>query len=329
MLVRVVTGAVLSLAIIQAAPAAHGATILGDAGRTGTSLGAYGGIVAWSAWSKSAHRWVLVARSEGKTSRVPVLSRRVPFDVDLGPGPRKGVAAVYSRCPSDTGSSAAGGCRLFRYDFASRSEVQLRFLNANGHSDTLPTIWKRSIAFVRRADRPRSLREAYPTIRAAFGNGRLDTLRGGTNGRFERLAPTQYSGGEGPLHLDLRGTRVAYTWDLVPDRCGQEESNVQSLPEHAQELWLDSRSQHRLLARGCSADAESLFNFPQLGSDTIAYVFSARDDGPYTRRYRRLRVASGAIEAERVFNLPLTGRSFAEDGKSVVYVDGRNIVRAG
>lgn len=66
----------------------------------------------------------------GQTTRLRVRPRQAPFDVQLGRWRDGRLVAVYSRCVRERGSwsiplTAAGGCRLWAYDFSTRKERAL------------------------------------------------------------------------------------------------------------------------------------------------------------------------------------------------------------
>ncbi len=109
--------------------------------------------VAWSAYDAGARAYSLMLRRPGGgIFAAPVPRRRVPFDVQLGPRPRGGFVAVYSRCrveprldPNDhLPLPATGrGCRLYRYDIGSARE---RRIPGSG-SRFLPSVWNGELAF--------------------------------------------------------------------------------------------------------------------------------------------------------------------------------------
>ena len=145
--------------------------VLARQGR-GTPISEYGGVLAFSAYDGRTRRYRLMIRRPGaRAERLPVPARSAPFDVDLGPGPRRGtVAAVYSRCRP--------GCDVHRFILGGRREQRLR----RRGSERLPSIWRGRIAFAR-------------GTRVYIGSRRVRTPRRGR-----------------ATGLDLRGSRVAYTW---------------------------------------------------------------------------------------------------------------------
>src|SRR4051794_17709033 len=92
-LALVVAAAALAPAAVASAQAPAPTTIAG-VDRV-TPIAAFGGRVAWSVFDPASRTWSLVSRAGGVTQPVPVAPRRVPFDVDLGPGPDGGTVAVY------------------------------------------------------------------------------------------------------------------------------------------------------------------------------------------------------------------------------------------
>jgi hypothetical protein len=129
-----------------------------------TPVSAYGGSVVWSEYRAASGRYALMRRTGGQTAAVPVPTRGVPFDVDLGPGPDGRLNAVYSRCRVEPGGGdprvrqwAAGtpqwssgrGCDLYRFAFASGRETPIRIANTPNASEFLPSIHRRRVAFAR------------------------------------------------------------------------------------------------------------------------------------------------------------------------------------
>src|SRR5205807_5071276 len=103
-----------------------------------SKLSSYGGVLAWSHWDAAVQAFRLLARQGGRTSALPIASRSVPFDVDLGPDVRHAVTAVYSRCRQERPAWVEGvvfarftppaGCSLYRYDFSSGREHRIGHL---------------------------------------------------------------------------------------------------------------------------------------------------------------------------------------------------------
>jgi hypothetical protein len=162
--------------------------------------------VAWSAYDAQARDYsLMLRRPDGGTFAAPVPRRRVPFDVQLGPRPRGGFVAVYSRCrveprldPNDhLPLPATGrGCRLYRYDIGSARE---RRIPGSG-SRFLPSVWNGELAF------------------ALLGaNGRPALFLGSLDGRAAvRRLSTGAAGnavGLGPRAIVLRGARMAFVWE--------------------------------------------------------------------------------------------------------------------
>ncbi len=119
---------------------------------------AYAGFTAWSRFDPHRRRYDLVVRDPGGViRRLPVRSRRVAFDVDLGPGANGRVNAVYSRCRREPATATepnplpawweARGCKLFRV--AVEGGVERRVGLPRGTSAYLPTLWRSRIAYAR------------------------------------------------------------------------------------------------------------------------------------------------------------------------------------
>jgi hypothetical protein len=115
----------------------------------GSSVTAYGGWAAWSRGDATSGRYELVLRSpQGVISLPQVAERASPFDVELGPTRRSGVAAVYSRCAN---SASLRGCHIVELDLAVARATERVLLPPGGGSDHEPAIWHGALAFLRRS----------------------------------------------------------------------------------------------------------------------------------------------------------------------------------
>src|SRR5687767_10423830 len=63
-----------------------------------TSVSALDGRVVWSEYDAAQRTYFLTQHMNGVTTRLPIRSRAVPFDVDLGPDAEGRTVATYSRC---------------------------------------------------------------------------------------------------------------------------------------------------------------------------------------------------------------------------------------
>jgi hypothetical protein len=156
-----------------------------------TPLAWSGRWVAYSVYDRAARVYRLALRSsEGRVLQPEVRPRRVPFDVDLGRGPRDELTAVYSRCRTEPRRNGEGmpipstgrGCDVYRYDTRSGRERKVP-----GASGFLPAVDGSRIVFARRARRG--------VTELATTSGRLTALPGR------------------PMAIDLHGRRVALALD--------------------------------------------------------------------------------------------------------------------
>ncbi|HEX8104356.1 MAG TPA: hypothetical protein VF533_17200 [Solirubrobacteraceae bacterium] len=239
--------------------------------RATTPIDAYAGHAVWSSYDRRARRYRLVAWYAGKRHRLPVAPRRTPFDADLGADERGGVQAVYSRCRREP----TGGCDLYRYSFATRTERRLAISSPRG-SEGMPTVSGRHVAFVRYATVPRIY------VGTIGGEGHVRRLRGGTR---ERNAA---GGDTGPASLDLAGSRLAVAWVYEPRRCGGRPVDDADTA-FANELWLyrANGGRRRLLGRGCDLDATADRRFDDVslaGARRLAFTLGTRGGGFVMRR---------------------------------------------
>ena len=231
----------------------------------------------------------------GVVKRVPVPTRGVPFDVDLGPGAQGGVVAVYSRCAHEPFFAPEAsymppayrdghGCDIYRFDFTSNRERKLRAVNTRTASEFLPTVWRGDVAFARVYERRRGLAGGRPHILLQRQGRRARKLRGGSRGIFVELlrrhGRRNFDGDQGPMELDLTSTRFAFSWGFSPQsgqsprRCRKLTSEVDASDEPlATELWLtDRRGQHRTLVdRGCDYDPTGFVGNPTFTGGRLYY----------------------------------------------------------
>jgi hypothetical protein len=189
-----------------------------------TPVAAFGGRLVWSVLDRASGRFALMTRFGGVTQAVPVPPRRVPFDVDLGPGSDGGAVAVYSRCDREPplGSGFAPtlynrgrGCDLFLFDFATRAERRLTNASAPNASEFFPTIWRDTLAFGRTYDTKPDLPYVY--TRPVVGSARSTRQPGGARNACARnrntgrtsCSPATVSR---PMSLELWGRRLAFAW---------------------------------------------------------------------------------------------------------------------
>jgi sugar lactone lactonase YvrE len=159
----------------------------------------------WSRYNAASRRFALVIGAGDAVRRLPVGTRKVPFDVDAGRS-RGRALAVYSRCRRDPVTArgrmgmpvwATGrGCRLYAYDFARKRERRLRVPGNRGASVFLPSVAGNRIAFGRREGSGR------PTVVLRQLDGHGKAVRwSGPRGRQA-----------GPTGLDLSSRALAIGW---------------------------------------------------------------------------------------------------------------------
>jgi hypothetical protein len=230
-----VAGLGLLAAVAGLAPSAHAQqTTIASLSRP-TPVSAYQGHVAWSTYVPG-RGYVLTTNFDpaGKIGagsfEWPVRARKVPFDVDLGPGPTGAIVAVYSRCRHEPGRRRAflgnaltqmpewrsgRGCDLYEYGFSGR-ERRVAPESTRSASEFLPSVWKGRIAFARVYERRagRAGKRAHLYLRRGGGSRRLPAGARSTarfcSGKPKRCTrPVE----PGPTALDLNGTRLAFGWD--------------------------------------------------------------------------------------------------------------------
>lgn len=298
------------------ATTAHADTVIATEARA-TGVSAHGDRLAWSSYDPTSRRYRLVSRTDGVTRTVPVRSRRVPFDVDLGPDRAGRTVAVYSRCrrePSFENTAnqlptygSGRGCDIYEFDFARGRERKLTRVSGRHSSEVLPSVWGRRIAFIRVYERRRG--DAGHVRHLYVADGRSREIRGGPRGS------------PGPLSLDLAGRRVAYAWAHTPRSQCQSPANRVPLFKYETVMVSITGSRLRLRA-GCQP------------RDQLSPVFFAGSVVHYTTRtvgeesvsfFERVAPRSGRREQARA---PDSVISMAHAETGIVYAEfGLNMTR--
>jgi hypothetical protein len=257
---------VVSLAGLALAGPAVGATVVDTVLRP-TPVSAFQGRAVWSRFDPATGRYQLVTATaaDPRPAVLPIPSRAVPFDADLGPGPGGSTVAVYSRCarePFGAGPdgmpvwSTGRGCDIYVFDFADPQEVRYGAGNTRDASEFLPSIWGTRIAFARRYERRTGRRGIYPYVYVVpIPGDPSERLPGGSRG---------VTGRPGPFGLDLAGRSLALGWRYVR---GGEGRPVRS------EVRLDVvGAGHRMIDGTTSASVRRFLTAPEISEGKIGFA---------------------------------------------------------
>jgi hypothetical protein len=270
-----------------------------------TTVAAAHGVVAWSTFADG--RYWLTASIDGTTARLPVASRGVPFDVDVGDVSGE-PAITYSRCQSEPVArvpplprwSDGRRCRPWAYLTASGREIRL----ATGvrwprrASVALPSAAGATVAFVLSAHRqPARL-------------FRVDADRRLRRMSVTRVGRTDETGGVvTEVDVDAAG-RVAAIWDLIyGPHCPPVGRDVYAAK--VAEVHLMTTSSDRRLARTCATTGPRGLTGLTWDGATVSFADAGGD------RLRRL-AADGRSLAPRA--LPAATFSAAVDGPATFTV---------
>ena len=175
--VRTVAGLTLvtALAIASLGADSRAATSVVATSQSPMHARAFGGRVVWAELSDPG--WQLKSLEAGRPVDLPIAPFKSDGALDVGPGEDGKPALLFSRCER-TAEGGTTGCDVFRYDFATRAETPVSTVNSPGAIETLPSIFGRRIAFMRRVPgRTRPALYLAPTR----GAGRaVRAARGGT-----------------------------------------------------------------------------------------------------------------------------------------------------
>jgi hypothetical protein len=181
--------------------------------------------VVWSSYDPATGDYSLMSRDVvGVATKLPVASRKAPFDVDLGYLGEGAEVAAYSRCklePRLTGGGAGGllpnystgrGCDIYLFDFDAQREAKYAPTAGGNASEFLPSVSPAGrIAFARVYEHRSGSRGRLPYLYAKRGTHTARLLPGGARGT---------TGLPGPTSLDLSGPRLAFTWEWMPSGRG-------------------------------------------------------------------------------------------------------------
>lgn len=203
--------AVVTIALGLLAPAAASGqglppTITGVA--PPTPIAAYGAQLVWSQPASNGQYQLVSRTGSGPVTPLPVATRAVPFDVDLGPTSSGGVYALYSRCTTEPAWDQVAmppyylgkGCAIYKLDLASGQEVRYSKVNASNASQYWPTYWKGKVGFARTyANKPNRGYVYTKTISSSTPSAQMSV---GPTGQFPSYGQ----------QLELYGSRLAFGW---------------------------------------------------------------------------------------------------------------------
>ena len=234
---------------------ATGADVVLDRQPRNTRVDAFGGTVAWSAYNARSKRYALVIKRRNRqVRRLPIASRRVAFDVDVGPGRAGRPRFVYSRCRREGGSPnpALGSdyergrdCAVYLYDFGAARERRVPGTRSR-HAVFDPTVWRSRIVYASSTSERTTIRALELGARGARGRR---VLKGG--------AGPPWASGVGKL--DLRGTRVAISWGSIFETCPGSTMSDRAGANYGSILVDDVVSgRQRLVEEGCGTRGPSV-----------------------------------------------------------------------
>lgn len=276
-----------ALAFAAALPASASADeAVTELGRT-TSIAAYGGWAAWSAYDEVTGTYALMLRDpRGDVQQAEVVQKPTPWDVQLGPDARGRIVAIYARC-------GARDCGLSRFDVtatAARAQ-ELRSVSSGAFVEAAPAIWRSTVVFTRRirgCDVPyvKDLRSSRPSRRL---------LRA-------KCLQTR------PGHVSIRGTRIVIS-SQAGTQAGRKTSELRRYSAR-------SRGSSVILEQGFGEESNLFGQVSQDERFATTVRHGVRPDDTFVRAAWSTRRVE-EVNAHRV----LTGAYARAAGRSPLYVE--------
>lgn len=170
----------------------------------------------WLIWSRRTgpDQYSLVARKpSGEGISLPIAPQAAPIDAGIGPGPDGQPLIVYTQCTSPGPNPT--GCDVHRIDPLTGDGGRVTAASRADREERFPAVWGTKIAF--------SLSTGKSALRAGIAVADLD---GSAPRRPTIFGPrTQRQAGKtttvrtyGPRGIDLRGGRLAFSWQAIGRR---------------------------------------------------------------------------------------------------------------
>lgn len=129
--------------------------------KTKTPIAASQDRLVWSEYDANTKAYTLKSKVGSEVTSLPIATRTIPFDVDLGSDQSGNAVAVYSRCDSEPRTrdatwdlylfyqewDKASGCKVYQFDFQTNQESTLS-LGRPGYSNVEPSIANGKVAYI-------------------------------------------------------------------------------------------------------------------------------------------------------------------------------------
>ncbi len=249
-----------------------------------TGLSAYGGVLVWSSYKAEQGRYRLTVMRQGRVVRVPMPSRRVPFDADVGRDARGEPQIVYSRCAREPRAVTFGppnyasgrGCRLWRYSFRNDSERRIRGAAVGNRSAFRPSLWGSRLVYGMTRRRGDAGSPQFRMLSLRSGKRRAISVRS----RFAEKA----AAGTTVTGLDLSGTRFTVGLDHADVKCGPPPGEGDKVGTQTSELFAGPLTSLRRILTTCPGDLRSAVAPSWHRGDVFAVVQRSEPEGIAVRR---------------------------------------------
>lgn len=213
----------------------------------------------WLVWSRRTGEssYSLVARNPaGEGITLPIAPQPAPIDASVGPGPDGQPLIVYTQCANP--GVQPTGCDVYRLNPLTGENDRVTAASRSDREERFPSVWGSKIAFSLSTGKgPARAGVAVVNLNGSAPKG--PTVFGPQTER--RAGKTRSVRSYGPRGIDLRGGRLAFSWQAQgrQDRWSLQTTNVAG----------STRPTRQLLATRTTSAVVSQIGRPALGSSDV------------------------------------------------------------
>lgn len=214
-----------------------------------TPIAAYNGTLVWSQQASNGQYQLVSRTGSGPVTPVPIPTRGVPFDVDLGPTSSGTLYALYSRCATEPEWGQSGmppyqlgkGCAIYKFQFPSGPEVRYSKVNASNASQYWPTYWKGKVGFARTyANNPNRGYVYTKTVSSSVPSAQMPIGSLGNGASYGQ-------------QLELYGSRLAFGWFYSETQYGYYQLRLDTIGSKASTVLDQTKGGQSIVGLGWPA----------------------------------------------------------------------------